>query len=185
MPNPHPKQTAQILYVPGTPAIYWIDNGLARHIPDEATYHGVFGGSPNKQAYSELLTQVTVGPPIAAGTKLARAGNDAKIYFVENKTKRWIPSEAIKAKFQLNGNVTSLPLSTVNSFSDGPAFANSVPTPVTTTPVSTTPVSTTPVSTTPVSDFIKAFPTALPASTAAGIAAIRISQVNGDILVEE
>src|SRR5580704_9098820 len=103
MPEPNPRLNGQIFYVPGKPEIYWIDEGLARHIPDEATYHGVFGSSPNKQAYSELLTQVTVGPPIAAGTELVRAGNDAKTYFVENKTKRWISSETIKAKFQLNG----------------------------------------------------------------------------------
>jgi hypothetical protein len=124
MPNPNPGLNGQIFYVPGHPEIYWIDNGLARHIPDEATYHGVFGGSPNKQAYSALLTEVTVGNPIADGTELVRAGNDAKIYFVENKTKRWIPNETIKAKFQLNGNVHSLPLATVNSFADGPAFVD-------------------------------------------------------------
>jgi hypothetical protein len=78
MPSPNQQLNGQIFYVPGRPEIYWIDNGLARHIPDQATYHGVFGGSPNKQAYSGLLTQVTVGPPIAVGTELARAGNDAK-----------------------------------------------------------------------------------------------------------
>jgi hypothetical protein len=58
-----------------------------------------------------------------------RAGNDAKIYFVENKKKRWIPGESIKAKFQLNGNVQSLPLATVNSFADGPAFVDPASTP--------------------------------------------------------
>jgi hypothetical protein len=119
MPQPNPTLNGQIFYVPGEPEIYWIDNGLARHIPDEATYHGVFGGSPNKQAYGELLTEVTLGLPIADGTELVRAGNDAKIYFVENQTKRFV---ADPAYFQLNGNVHSLPLATVNSFADGPPF---------------------------------------------------------------
>jgi hypothetical protein len=113
MPQPNPTLNGQIFYVPGEPEIYWIDNGLARHIPDEATYHGVFGGSPNKQAYG------TLGLPIADGTELVRAGNDAKIYFVENQTKRFV---ADPAYFQLNGNVHSLPLATVNSFADGPPF---------------------------------------------------------------
>jgi PASTA domain len=122
MPQPNPALNGQIFYVPNEPEIYWIDNGLARHIPDEATYHGVFGGSPNKQAYGALLTEVTLGLPIADGTELVRAGSDAKIYFVENKTKRWITDEGAKRQFQLNGNVHSLPLATVNSLADGPPF---------------------------------------------------------------
>ena len=119
MPQPNPTLNGKLFYVPGQPEIYWIDTGLARHIPDEATYHGVFGGSPNAQAYETLLTDVTLGLPIADGTELVRAGNDAKIYFVENQTKRFV---ADPAYFQLNGNVHSLPLATVNSFADGPPF---------------------------------------------------------------
>jgi hypothetical protein len=65
MPDPNPALNGHIYFVPGNPDIYWIDNGLARHIPDEATYHGVFGGSPNKQAFSALLADVAVGLPIA------------------------------------------------------------------------------------------------------------------------
>jgi hypothetical protein len=124
MPNPNPKLNGQIFYITGQPEIYWIDNGLARHIPDEATYHGVFGGSPNKQAYEALLTDVTLGSPIADGTELVRAGNDAMIYFVENKTKRWIPTETIKARYQLNGNVHSMPSATVSSFATGSDFVD-------------------------------------------------------------
>jgi hypothetical protein len=112
-----------IYYIPGQPEIYWIDDGYARHIPDEATYHGVFGGSPNKQAYPTLLADVLAGPPIAGGTQLVRAGNDPEIYLVEGKTKRWIPTEWIKTALQLNGTVHSLPLATVNSFASGPDFA--------------------------------------------------------------
>ena len=129
MPEPNPKLDGQIFYVPGRPEIYWIDNGFARHIPDEATYHGVFGGSPNKQANSALLTDVALGVPLAGGTALVRAGNDAKIYFVEGKTKRWIPNERIKAEFQLNGNVHSQPLETVNSYANGPDFSDPYPPP--------------------------------------------------------
>jgi hypothetical protein len=124
MPNPNVGLNGKIYYVPGKPQIYWIDNGLARLIPDEATYHGVFGGSPNKVAYSSLLTDVTAGPPIADGTELVRAGNDAKIYLVEKQKKRWIPSETIKAQFQLNGTVHSLPAATVNGFANGPDFVD-------------------------------------------------------------
>jgi hypothetical protein len=127
MPQPNPTLNGKLFYVPGQPEIYWIDTGLARHIPDEATYHGVFGGSPNAQAYETLLTDVTLGLPIADGTELVRAGNDAKIYFVENQTKRWITDEGAKSYFQLNGNVHSLPLATVNSFADGPPFVTPQP----------------------------------------------------------
>lgn len=124
MPNANPKLNGQIFYITGQPEIYWIDNGLARHIPDEATYHGVFGGSPNKQAYIGLLTDVTLGSPIADGTELVRAGDAAEIYFVENETKRWIPTETIKARYQLNGHVHSLPSATVSSFATGPNFVD-------------------------------------------------------------
>jgi hypothetical protein len=124
MPKPHKDLDGQIYYVPGSPEIYWIDNGLARHIPDEATYHGVFGGSPDKEAYPELLEVVTAGVPIADGAMLVRAGDDANIYFVEGQIKRLIPSETIKAKLQLNGNVHSLPSTTVDSFATGPEFTD-------------------------------------------------------------
>jgi hypothetical protein len=127
MAEPNPQLNGQIFYVPGHPEIYWIDNGFARHIPDEATYHGVFGGSPNKQAYGALLTDVSQGSPIADGTELVRAGSDAKIYFVENKIKRWIPTETIKCRFQLNGDVHSQPLATVNGYANGPQFADPHP----------------------------------------------------------
>jgi hypothetical protein len=40
-----------------------------------------------------------------------------------------IPNETIKAKFQLNGNVHSLPLATANSFANGPAFVDPDPPP--------------------------------------------------------
>jgi hypothetical protein len=121
-PYPSPILNGLIYYIPGHPEIYWIEDGYARHIPDEATYHGVFGGSPNKQAYPTLLADVSAGPPIAVGTQLVRAGNDPKIYLVEGKTKRWIPNETIKTALQLNGTVHSLPLANVNSFANGPAF---------------------------------------------------------------
>lgn len=121
-PYPAPILNGLIYSIPGHPEIYWIEDGYARHIPDEATYHGVFGGSPTSQAYPLLLTDVSAGSPIAVGTQLVRAGNDPKIYLVEAKTKRWIPTETIKAALQLNGTVHSLPLATVNSFTTGPDF---------------------------------------------------------------
>jgi hypothetical protein len=70
--------------------------------------------------------------------------------------------------------VRSLPLATVNSFANGPAFVDPASTPVPVHPVPT-----------PVPTTSHVFPTVLSASKAAGIAAIRISQVNGDILLEE
>jgi hypothetical protein len=122
MPNNYPDLNGHIYHVSGSPAIYWIDGGQARHIADHATYQGVFGSSPNNEP-NDLLGDITVGPDVAPGTVLIRANNWSEIYLVDQGTKRFIPSEAIKSKYQLNGNVHSVPPSAVNSIPDGPAFS--------------------------------------------------------------
>jgi hypothetical protein len=117
----HPELNGQILHIAGNPALYWIDGGLARHIVDENTLHGVFGGTPNTGVYDGLRS-ITVGPDVAAGTVLVRANNWSEIYLVDQKTKRYVPSEQIKGEYQLNGNVHSVPPNVLNTLPDGPVF---------------------------------------------------------------
>jgi hypothetical protein len=132
MPLPHPELDGHIFSTPGDPRIWWIDQGFARHIPDEATYHGVFGSSPTKMSNSSLA-EISVGADIEKGAALVRGDNESEIYFVEQKVKRFIPTEHIKAIYQFNGNVHSVPLGVLNSLQDGPQFvdphANSDPNP--------------------------------------------------------
>src|SRR5450631_2636199 len=117
MPSPHPELNGQI-YSNGD-KIWWIDGGLARLIVDEATYHGVFGGSPKKTT-NPLLGDITVGSNVADGTVLIRGDqNTAPIYLVDQGAKRFIPTEAIKSKYQLAGNVHTVPQSVVSSIPDG------------------------------------------------------------------
>ena len=103
--------------------IYWIDLGAKRWIVNEDTYHGVFGefGAYNKQ--QEDLSQFDLGPNVESGAKLVRVGSDAKIYLISQNTARWIPTEEIKAKYNLGGNVHSVSAATFARYEAGPAFA--------------------------------------------------------------
>lgn len=121
MPDLHPELNGHIYFVTNSPKIWWIDGGAARWIPDEATYHGVFGGSPNK-VENDLLGDITVGSPVEDGTVLVRGGSAATIYLVEASTKRLIPTESIKEKYNLNGAVHSVPPNVLASIADGPTF---------------------------------------------------------------
>ncbi|WP_263384145.1 hypothetical protein [Granulicella arctica] len=118
----HPELNGHIIHISGAPELYWIDGGRARHIADEATYHGVFGGSPQSEAYDGLRS-ITTGPDVVPGTVLVRPNNWSEIYLIDNKTKRPIPNEQLKGKYQLNGNVHSVPVNAVESIPDGPSFA--------------------------------------------------------------
>ena len=118
----HPELNGHIYYKTGDPRIWWIDGGLARWIVDENTYHGVFGGSPNK-VENDLLSDITVGANVADGTVLVRGGSASAIYLIDQNLKRLIPSEAIKSKYQLNGNVQSIPPSALAGIGTGPQFA--------------------------------------------------------------
>jgi len=120
--KPEPKLNGQIYSDGITTKIWWIDGGLARWIVDEATYHGVFGGSPNKILYPSVVN-ITEGANVADGTELIRGDQDtAPIYLVNQGTKRFIPTEAIKSKYQLFGNVHTVAQSVVSNYPDGPIF---------------------------------------------------------------
>ena len=123
MPTVHTELNGSIYFMKNNPQIYWIDRGLARHIADEDTYHGVFGSSPNKMEKDDLLSEVLAGPDLSNGATLVRAGNSAAIYLVESNSKRLITSELIKAKYNLNGNVHSIPPGVLANIANGPQFS--------------------------------------------------------------
>lgn len=118
----YPELNGHIIHISGNSSLYWIDGGAARHIVDEDTYHGVFGSSPNSEAY-DGLNNITRGTDVASGTVLVRVNNWSEIYLVDHNAKRFIPTEQIKGKYQLNGNVHSIPPNAMNSIPDGPQFA--------------------------------------------------------------
>ena len=121
MPIPHPELNGHIYHVDGNPDIYWIDGGLARHIVDEPTYHGVFGDSPHNET-NDLLGEIEVGVPLGAGTMLIRAANWKEIYLLDQHKKRFITSPAAKSGYQLNGHVHGLSPYVVESIPDGTEF---------------------------------------------------------------
>lgn len=85
-------------------------------------YHRYFRlGAYSKQ--QEDLSQFDLGPNVEVGAKLVRVGSDAKIYLISQNTARWIPTEEIRAKYNLGGNVHSVSANTFGSYGAGPAFA--------------------------------------------------------------
>jgi hypothetical protein len=93
---PHPEPNRPIYFKTGDLRVWWMDGGMARWILDEATYNGVFGGSPNK-VENDLLSDITVEATVADCTALVNGGS-AVCNLIDHNLKRLIPSNAIKAK---------------------------------------------------------------------------------------
>lgn len=109
-----------ILYDTQNPTpIYWIDNGLKRHIVDEATYQGVFGGSNKSPKGPFDLAAVTSGDDVLAGSAIVKPLGSEKEYLVVSGVVRYITTEEAKGKYHLNGNVHSVPVGLVEKAPQG------------------------------------------------------------------
>jgi hypothetical protein len=109
-----------ILYDPqDSSPIYWIDNGLKRHIVNEATYQGVFGGPDKSPKQQYDLAAVTSGDDVLAGSAIVKPLGGDKEYLVVSGVVRYISSEEAKAKYRLNGNVHSVPVGLVEKAPQG------------------------------------------------------------------
>ena len=105
--------------IPGQPAVYLIDNGVRRHIPNPDTYNRLFRDWNNiQEAYYYAL--VDVGAPISTQAGLMRAYDQAAVYLVEPGSKRWITSPYVMDKYNFSwGNISLVPSYIINSLPTG------------------------------------------------------------------
>jgi len=91
------------LQLPGDPAIYLMDAGKKRHIPNPPTYNNLFrdwnGVVPDPD-----LNSIDTGTEISNGAVLAQAFGDAAVYLIDGGQKRHIGNPATMDRYYLNWN---------------------------------------------------------------------------------
>lgn len=98
---PRPDLNGQRIGNPTTRAIYLVDGGYRRHIPNPATYDNLFRDwdgvvwDPNFSAIPE-------GTPLSDGATLARTSGTAPVYLISNGVKRWITAPAVMDRYNLS-----------------------------------------------------------------------------------
>jgi hypothetical protein len=89
--------------LPGNPAIYLIDAGKKRHIPDPTTYNNLFRNWDGI-VQDVAINTIDTGTPISHGAVLAQAYGDAAVYLVDGGVKRHIGSPATMDRYNFAWN---------------------------------------------------------------------------------
>lgn len=85
---------------PGTSAIYLVDEGMKRHIPDPETYDGLFRDW-NGVVQDLDIDDISTGDPLDHGATLVRGDGDPAVYLVDHGHKRHIGNPATMDRYHL------------------------------------------------------------------------------------
>jgi hypothetical protein len=121
----HPELNGAILYDPTSSdpsAIYWIDSGTKRHIVDEDTYNGVFGGHDKSPKTKFDLGDVDLGNPVAHGDALVQELTRIPVLFFSEGILRWIETPEAFTKYHFHGTILTVPTGLLNHTQAGPPF---------------------------------------------------------------
>ncbi|MDQ1833128.1 hypothetical protein [Massilia scottii] len=91
------------MQLPGAPAIYLIDRGVKRHIPDPTTYNNLFRDWSGI-VQDPHLNNIDTGTPLSHGAVLAQAQGDAAVYLIDQGVKRHIASPATMDRYYFDWN---------------------------------------------------------------------------------
>jgi hypothetical protein len=115
---PRPDLNGLRLGHPVTGAIYLIDEGYRRHIPNPETYNNLFRDW-NDIIWDPYVNDIPELAPLSHGSILAQTNGTAPIYLISNGVKRWISSPYIMDRYYFNwGKVVVL---------NQPILLNSIP----------------------------------------------------------
>lgn len=95
---PRPDLNGLRVKTPGDPAIFLVDQGYRRWIPNPPTYNNLFRDW-NGIREDTGVGDIPIGAPIADGAVLVRGIGTAPIYLVDAGVKRWIASPAAMDKY--------------------------------------------------------------------------------------
>ncbi|CUI07014.1 hypothetical protein [Massilia antarctica] len=108
---------------PGAPAIYLIDQGVKRHIPDPDTYDKLFRDW-NGVVQDPHLNDIDTGTPLSHGAVLAQAFGDAAVYLIDNGVKRHIASPETMDRYYFDWNkIQHVAPILIRSIQNGPTIA--------------------------------------------------------------
>jgi len=120
MLNPRPDLNGFRVKSPASPAIYLIDNGLRRWIPNPETYNNLF------RDWSGIIIDINIddiplGSNISDGAILARPYHGNPVYLIDRRKKRWITSPAAMDKYHFAWNrIYEVPRILLDSIPTGP-----------------------------------------------------------------
>lgn len=99
--QPRPDLDGLRVKVPGDDAIYLMDNGYRRHIPNVPTYNNLFRDW-NSIHEDTGVGEIPVGTSIADGAVLAKGANTDPVYLVDSGVKRWVTGPSVMEKYYFN-----------------------------------------------------------------------------------
>lgn len=106
MTNPQPSIDGLRLVQHQNPKVYLVDNGLARWIPNFATYEAVFRNTDNIHPTTFLPE---IGSDLPMYATIFIYPNDPKVYLLDEQdgkqVKRWITGPAVMTRYDFKGPV--------------------------------------------------------------------------------
>jgi hypothetical protein len=121
---PRPDLNGLRVKLPADPAVYLIDDGLKRHIPDPTTYTNLFRDW-NGIIIDININEIPSGSDISIGAVLARGDGTAPVYLIDQGVKRWITSPAAMDKYYFSWDrVVVVPITLLTSIPDGASRIN-------------------------------------------------------------
>jgi hypothetical protein len=88
---------------PGSGAVFLVDQGCIKHIPDELTYTNLFGNNRNITNCVDVY-KICEGPGIQSGAILAKDGSDSTVFLINGGKRRPICSADIFNKYGFDWN---------------------------------------------------------------------------------
>ena len=117
--SPRPDLNGLRVKLPNAPAIYLIDQGYRRWIPDPPTYDNLFRNWDGVVVDIDII-EIPEATPLSHGASLARAAGTAPVHLVSNGQKRWVTSPAVMDKYWFAWNkVVEVPASLIDSIPSG------------------------------------------------------------------
>jgi hypothetical protein len=108
--------------LPGNPAVYLIDRGVRRHVPDPETYNRLFRSWDGIQE-QYFFSIIQVGAPISTDAVLMRGWGTPAVYFVEPGVKRHVSSPAAMDRYHFDwAKIVQVPASFLATIPDGPSM---------------------------------------------------------------
>lgn len=101
----HPELNGQRLKLPNDPAVYLIDQGKRRWVPDPGTYNNLFSLPILQGVGTDYnLLDIDLGTQITHDAVLAQPVGGAAVYLIDNGVKRQINSPDIMTKYNFDWN---------------------------------------------------------------------------------
>ncbi|QDT24603.1 hypothetical protein [Gimesia chilikensis] len=103
--------------LPGNPAIYLIDEGCKRHIPNPSTFDNLFRDWSFTQDLD--IDEIQTGSPISDGAILAQGKGRAEVYLIDGGMKRHVPSPQLMDRYNFRWPTDRIDVALIDAIPTG------------------------------------------------------------------